>query len=94
MFFSRDGEFVENPIYELIKIILDYKKEILLIGGLVGGVVGAYLGYTYYANAYEEQAYRALVEALEYYDAPIKTSDKKSDEPMDFTDKKEFAIEA
>ena len=84
-------EWSNDPLEDIIKLLTDKKKEILVVGAAVVALSGAFFGYRYYRVQYEENAYKALTEALEYFNAPIK--EKDAEEEFDFVDKKEFATE-
>lgn len=87
-------QFLQNihGINDIIKKIKEYQTYILLGIGITAMLVGSTYGYLYYKKNKEEKAYRALVTALEYVDAPIsKELDKQED--FKYIGKKEFASE-
>ncbi len=78
---------------DLIKKIKEYQNYILLFLVLSGVIVGGFYGITYYKKSREEKAYRSLVLALEYFNAPIKEKDSKDQTDLSFLIKKEFKTE-
>lgn len=75
---------------ELIKKALQYKSQLIAILSISLALVGITSGYLYYKKVREEGAHKALVSALEYFDAPIKTSTEAKEDDLSFLDKKEF----
>jgi hypothetical protein len=75
---------------ELIKKTLQYKNQLIAILSISLALVGITSGYLYYKKVREESAHKVLVGALEYFDAPIKTSTEEKQDDLSFLDKKEF----
>jgi predicted negative regulator of RcsB-dependent stress response len=73
---------------KFINIVKERQNAILTVIGLLVALGGLTYGYSYYKRVREEKAYRALVEALEYFDAPIK-KDAAADQ-LTVLGKKEF----
>ena len=79
-----------HSIDDLIRKIKEYQNYLLAGIGIIAILVGSALGYFNYKKNREERAYRALVSAVEYFDATIKTGKEEAPEDLAFLDKKEF----
>ncbi|MBU1008181.1 tetratricopeptide repeat protein [Candidatus Dependentiae bacterium] len=75
---------------DLIKMIKEYQNYLLVAIGVTMLLVGGTYGYSYYKVSREERAYRAMVTAFEYFDAPIKSGEAK-EKDLSFLGKKEFS---
>ena len=84
-----------NSLDDVLKKVKEYQNQLLAIFVSTTLIVGGTYGYLYYKKSREENAYRALVSALEYFDAPIKKVGDKStiEEDLSFLNKKEFKTE-
>ena len=78
---------------DIIKLSQEYQKQLIAGVAAVGILVGGVLGYFYYIETRETSAHRAMVNALEYFDAKITKPGEKNTDEFDFIDKKEFATE-
>jgi len=79
-----------HSVGDLIKKIKEYQSYILVVIGIGAVLSGSLYGYFYFKQSREEGAYRALVLAMEYFDASIKQDDSKDENDFAFLDKKEF----
>jgi len=77
---------------DLIKAIQTYKNQVILVLAVIAALTGSIFGYMYFKKNREEKAYRTMVVAMEYFEAPIKADDDKDEDPNDlsFLNKKEF----
>lgn len=83
-----------NSLDDVLKRIKEHQNQLLAILLSMTLIVGGTYGYLYYKKSREENAYRALVTALEYFDAPIKKADASTiEEDLSFLNKKEFKTE-
>lgn len=80
-----------NSINDLFKSIQEYLKQIIASVVIVVIIVGCTFGYFHYRKSYEQGAHTALVEAMKYFNAKVKSESESSSEEIDFFDKKEFS---
>lgn len=71
-----------------INMVKERQNSILSVIGLLVALGGVMYGYVYYKRIREEKAHRALVESMEYFDAPVK-ADSSTDQ-LSILGKKEF----
>jgi|SaaInlLV_10m_DNA_2_1039722.scaffolds.fasta_scaffold00107_42 tetratricopeptide (TPR) repeat protein len=74
------------------KKVLLYQKQILIGLSTILFISVVVTGHFFWVKTREERAHRALVNSLEYFNAPVVAADKE-EETLDFTDKKSFANE-
>ena len=84
-------EWSRNPIEDLVAFVIKKQKEIIIGTAAVIVVAGTFFGYRAYRAQYEENAYQALVEGLEYLNAPIREEGEEVE--FDLVEKKEFKDE-
>lgn len=84
--------FVQS-LEEVVKLTQEYQKQLIAGIAAVAILVGGVFGYFYYIETRETSAHRAMVNALEYFDAKITKPGENSTDEFDFIDKKEFATE-
>lgn len=81
-----------NSFDDVIKKVKENQNQILAILGLTVLIAASGFGYSYYKSRRESRAYRALVSAIEYFDAPIKKADEDIND-VSFLGRKEFNSE-
>ncbi len=67
----------ENHFVHVIKELLEYKDQLLILALVLIIVGGGYFSYSYYKEGIETNAHATFIECLQYVDARVGDADKK-----------------
>ena len=85
--------FMQKILNKVSKYFFKYQKQILITITAIFALIIVTTGYYFYAKSREERAHAALVQAFEYFNAPVVEAGKE-EETIDFTEKKTFTTDA